>query len=121
MNIDYPKKFSEFEIQAQLYSKLLQSGYDVRGEVKAHRCRFDLVIFDENKNAQAIIEVKNYRNLTSPNTLTKQYQKYKKFNKMLLYCCNKLQIESTLKQIQINIPTRKQKAFFTSKYRKEIK
>ena len=61
----YPSDYSEFEVQAYLYSKLLRMGFDVRGEVSAVNVmgkgsRFDLVIFKKGK-ATKIIEVKKTR------------------------------------------------------------
>ncbi len=89
--ISYPKKVSEFEIQATLYSKLKLLGFDVKGEV-THRlegqekgfrqCRFDLVIFEKGK-AVFIIEVKNH-NKTS--FTTRQDRKYSKYEAELMYC-----------------------------------
>lgn len=60
-----PKKTSEFEIQAMLWSELRAMGYNVRGEVRApfaagmrrERCRFDLAIFEDGKMV-GIIETK---------------------------------------------------------------
>lgn len=60
-----PKKASEFEVQAMLWSELRAMGYNVRGEVRApfaagmkrERCRFDLAIFEDGKMV-GIIETK---------------------------------------------------------------
>jgi hypothetical protein len=60
--IQYPKKLSEFEMHANLFFRLKQEGYDVRGEVTAknngRKSSFDLVIFNL-AGAAVIIEVKN--------------------------------------------------------------
>ena len=62
--IPYPTgRVAEFEIQAELYNKLKNEGYDVRGEVKAKKSRLDLVVF-ENKKAKCIIEVKSWKRKT---------------------------------------------------------
>lgn len=53
----YPKSFSEFEVQAFLYTGLKNLGLDVRGEVSASGGKFDLVIYDAGKPSR-IIEVK---------------------------------------------------------------
>lgn len=59
--LQYPKRQSEFEIQAYLFSELKSLGLDVRGEVRAGReSRFDLVVFEERAATQ-IIEVKTRR------------------------------------------------------------
>jgi len=65
LQVLYPNSFSEFEVQAYLYSKLKRMGFDVRGEVSAVNImgkgsRFDLVIFKKGK-ASKIIEVKKKR------------------------------------------------------------
>jgi hypothetical protein len=53
-----PKKESEFETQARVYSYLKRDGFDVRGEVVSESGnRFDLVIFD-GETAKALIEIK---------------------------------------------------------------
>lgn len=63
-----PKRESEFDVQAQLWSSLRSKGIDVRGEVKTRAkfegcrkssvtCRFDLVVYAQGE-AVLIIEVK---------------------------------------------------------------
>lgn len=89
--IDYPKKYSEFEVQANLYA-VLKFSYklDVRGEVAigqgSGKSRFDLVVF-KDKKAVCIIEVKNQKR-EGLNTNTKQYKKYSSFGLRLFYCLN---------------------------------
>ena len=68
LNIKYPDVDSEFEVHAMLYFNLRQAGWDARGEVPFHgsfglrkakaACRFDLVIFNQDKTPRFIIEVK---------------------------------------------------------------
>ena len=57
--IDYPKRESEFEVQAYLYHTLRERGFDVRGEVTSRQrsARLDLVVFNR-RVAVLIIEVK---------------------------------------------------------------
>jgi hypothetical protein len=52
----YPPRPTEFEIQAFIYSSLLQLGYDVRGEVpaKGGRCRFDIVVYRMTRTGAGI-------------------------------------------------------------------
>ena len=106
--IPYPARTSEFEIQAELFRGLKQSGYDVRGEVKVpcnrETCtkgaRFDLVVF-KDKQAAVLIEVKS--RLTSrghkPIMQTKQYQRYIRFGLPVIYCTNLRQIEEDRKSV----------------------
>jgi len=63
--IPYPENPSEFEVQAELWWNLLQLGYDARCEVCVHKlggerrgAQMDIVIFDAQRVARLIIEVK---------------------------------------------------------------
>lgn len=75
--IPYRREWSEFEVQAYLWSKLRERGVDVRGEVTSRdgRNRFDLVIF-ENHLPVLIIEVKPDNMNFSP---LKQVTRYEGF------------------------------------------
>lgn len=66
--VPVPKRESEFDVQAQIWSSLRDLGLDVRGEVKTRAkfegcrkssvtCRFDLVVYAQGE-AVLIIEVK---------------------------------------------------------------
>ncbi|BDB27304.1 hypothetical protein CTP10_R47090 [Cupriavidus sp. P-10] len=62
----YPRQTTEFEIQAWLVMKLLDVGFDVRGETpirlpSGRQCYFDLLVFDREKHLQYIIEIKTFR------------------------------------------------------------
>lgn len=98
MNISYPKRHSEFEIQALLFSALQLLGYDVRGEVKSSPCRFDLVIF-RNKEAICIIEVKKWIKKKTPSK-TKQYDRYMSYGLPLVYCGHIEDIQETVRKVQ---------------------
>ena len=66
--LQYPRKQSEFEIQAYLFSELRGMGLDARGEVRAGReSRFDIVVFEE-KDPVLIIEVKTRRLPRNPSS-----------------------------------------------------
>jgi hypothetical protein len=60
-HIRYPAAASEFEIQAAIYAGLKELAYDIRGEVAEGDCRFDLVVYLEDRKPVRIIEVKKYR------------------------------------------------------------
>lgn len=101
MKISYPKKQSEFEIHSRLFQKLLDNGFDAKGEVihinssapKGFRkCRFDIVIF-ENKIATKIIEVKNH---VKTNFDTRQDKKYSAFGIELIYCTSIEAVEDVI-------------------------
>lgn len=107
LHIKYPYKESEFEIQAAIFNRLKELGYDVRGEVtdiqpereKGFRqSRFDLVVF-ENKKAKFIIEVKNYK---KTNFNTRQDLKYLQYEAELIYCSSINGIEDLIKYISVD-------------------
>lgn len=96
--INYPERTAEFEIQAELYTAIKELGFDVRGEVKAYRSMFDLVVFKLYK-PKCIIEVKSSKNIIrSRERLSKsgQHRKYSMFNLPLVYCYSKQEIPRCL-------------------------
>jgi len=103
----YPKRETEFEVQAELYCKLKKQGFNVRGNVKINDNRhLDLVVFDENNNDICIIEVKNWKlncnfekKFNRPRTKA-QRKEYLKYNSNLEYCVHSAQIEMTIKRVQ---------------------
>jgi hypothetical protein len=83
MEINYPNKNSEFDIQSKICNYIIKKGYDIKWEItirncsniKGQRqCRFDLVVF-KDKIAKLIIEVKNWNWKISK----RQILKYSKF------------------------------------------
>jgi hypothetical protein len=102
-SIKFPRKHSEFEVQAELYSKLKLAGYNVRGEVEAKQigrrgCRFDLVIFD-GEEARIIIEVKSRRRLLDRQLDTPQLRRYRSWNIPVLLCRCMDEIEPTFNNV----------------------
>jgi len=99
--IKYPKKQSEFELQAHIYNEIKSLGHDVRAEVthyinttkQASKCRFDLVVFIDEKPA-VIIEVKDgvFESEQREELLynmwlrTRQGIKYKSIGVPVVYC-----------------------------------
>jgi hypothetical protein len=87
--IIYPETLSEFEVQCYIYLQLSAKGVDVRGEVSTllGRVRFDLVIFDDNRTPELIIEVKRRKLGGLPRKVNKrnsqeehrQVRKYERF------------------------------------------
>lgn len=96
--IRYPSRHSGAEIQAELWRILKELGYDIRLEAKhvifakgykydEHcLCRFDAVVFDKQKQAKIIIEVKNFKDRNRDYKSSKQYQKYSQYGAKLIYC-----------------------------------
>jgi len=100
--IPYPKKMKEAEIQAILYSKIIDEGYNARLEVRGDNCSFDIVVFNINNLAKCIIEVKNYSesyNLAKFSD-TKQYKKYTSYDIPLCLCSGIEQIDSTVSWVK---------------------
>jgi hypothetical protein len=104
MVITPPERETEFEVQAELYCKLKENGFNVRGHVYCDNNRLDLVVFDKKNIAKCIIEVKNWKpeeiKRKSNNLKTKpQCQKYKKFFLPLLYCVHSNCIDATINRV----------------------
>lgn len=87
----YPRQTTEFEIQAWLFMKLLDVGFDVRGETAVRlpsgkRCYFDLLVFDEDKRLKYIIEIKTFRAMGKRGTHEQnQSDNYCRFGVPVLY------------------------------------
>ncbi|MCK5611718.1 type I restriction enzyme HsdR N-terminal domain-containing protein [Candidatus Pacearchaeota archaeon] len=101
LTIKYPERISEFEIQSLTYGILRKEGFIVRGEVKAYKSRLDIVVYDEQKKAVCIIEVKSRKRIRTRTKKYKQVQKYEElFNLPVLVCVSKSQIQDTLNQVR---------------------
>lgn len=106
-NISYPESESEFEVQAKLYRKLVEVGYDVRGEVKAvcedfgrrRKCRFDLVVF-KNSIPKVIIECKNSFSQDFMDIKSRQLRRYSKFALPIVECMNSNMIDEAYEQVE---------------------
>ena len=100
-SIPYPKRKSEFEIQAQLYYELKKNRINVRGEVKAHKSRLDLVVYDKDDKPQCIIEVKARARLRKQPRKYKQIIKYEElFGLPIIICLNKTQVSDTINEVR---------------------
>ena len=92
--ITYPKKYSEFEIQSEVYQGIRSlTSLDVRGAVlswcddggKIRRVFLDLVVFKEKK-AVAIIECKNHTKSRKRVLGKRQTRRYGKFMVPVICC-----------------------------------
>ena len=103
MKIEYPKRCNSTEVQAEIYRKLKDLGFNVRLEVKAIKCRFDIVIFDKYNNARCIIEAKsrnkNYDNERYYRSV--QYKKYCKYGIPVILCCRLEEIDDIITKIEL--------------------
>lgn len=105
----YPVKYSEFEIQAELYHQLRIRDVEVRGSVPA-RCFefnkqpfvfFDLVVFNLLKLPVVIIECKNHSENSPPHVLNgRQKRRYEQFNIPILLCDRVSRIEPVIQEIE---------------------
>lgn len=93
--IGYPRRLSEFEMQAIIYGQLRSLHIDARGCVgarcddfgKHHKCYFDLVVFDRLKKPVLIIEVKNRKKKSKLSGIGgRQHRRYSKFSVPIVVC-----------------------------------
>ena len=92
--IQYPKRMSEFEVQALLWMELKKRCIDVRGCVpcrtidgdKHPKCYLDLVVFSDLRTPMFIIECKNRPEPGSAILGARQRRRYSRFNIPLLVC-----------------------------------
>lgn len=99
--VPYNKRMSEFEIQSLIFGILKKEGLTVRGEVKAHKSRLDLVVFDEQKKAQCIIEVKSRVKQRKNPRKYKQIIKYEELFKLpVIICLNQTQVQDTVNEVK---------------------
>lgn len=100
--IPLPSRVSEFEIQSLIYSILKNKDkFIVKAEVKAYRSRLDIVVYDNKKNAQVIIEVKSRQKVRKIYRKYKQVTKYENlFNLPVVVCHDSESIAATLKQVR---------------------
>lgn len=98
----YPdNRISEFEIQSDLYQELKQQGFDVRGEVKAKQSRLDIVVFNEQKKAVCIVEVKSQKKERTTQRKYKRVAKYEELFKLpVLTCLNRNQITEIVNEVK---------------------
>lgn len=78
--IEYPKRISEAEIQAELWYRLKGAGVDARLEVKADHSRLDIVVFVD-RAATGIIECKSWSKSYLRNQRYQEYKNSKQYRK----------------------------------------
>lgn len=106
--VPFPKRLSESEVQAELWSVLKSKGYNARLEVSdtvkrgntyQQRARFDIVIYSKKK--PVIIEVKTIKSKLGD----KQILKYSKYNALLLSCIGRQSIDEVVKKVEQYLST----------------
>lgn len=118
--IEYPIRFSEFEIQATVYWGLRSDGIDVRGCVpsrafesgtqlsrsgriknKHPKVFFDLVVFSSHQTPIVIVECKN-RTPDSPLRQLggRQQRRYETFNIPIILCDRESEITTTVEKVK---------------------
>jgi hypothetical protein len=109
MQISYSKIISsrrvpEANIQAEFYLLCRQHGIPVLLEVTHEDCRFDALIFKDDKPF-AIVEIKNYGSRCSVRGLKKdgrQWKKYSKYGVQVIQVLNSRQIVPRFNQMMID-------------------
>src|ERR1700742_204947 len=102
--VTYPVKFSEFEVQAEIYQMIKNEGIDIRGNVPSwcedfgvrHKVFFDLVLFDSSQIPTVIIECKNSDIAFEKRIGSRQERRYNYFGGPLLICMNMEQVKGTI-------------------------
>ena len=98
--IYYPARPSHFEVQTMIFSILKEKNYDVKGEVKAIKSRLDLVIFNDDRKAICIIEIKALKKIRLNRRKYKQTTKYENlFNLPVVICLNMSQVNQTIERV----------------------
>jgi len=106
----YPKELSEAEIQAILYNKLKESGFNVRLEISCinnkKKSIFDVVVYTnllDKPTGVLIIEVKKASSVLrkqAHKSLKKQARKYAEYDADLIYCVGESDIISTVDKVK---------------------
>ena len=110
--IKLPKYYSEFEIQATIYSKLKDHGINIRGEVRGavkkdgvkQGSRFDLVIFNQDDAAILVIEVKKNKQAMNNRSRKNQLVRYMTFGAPVIWITGMIMAETFIKEF-IENPT----------------
>ena len=83
-----PDKFTEFEVQATIWTALRQMGFNARGEIKTRFvcerkrscCRFDILVYKQDGDVLCIIEIKSDKRKDLSNwSETRQGKRYAEF------------------------------------------
>ena len=107
INIKHNVKLSEFEIQAELYYRIKELGFNIRGEVSCfysenrvtNKARFDLLVLDKDNNPKLIIEVKKRSQLNLSIRESKQMEKYKITGLECIYCLGQSNIDNCINNV----------------------
>jgi len=104
MKVDLTKKIPEANIQAEFYKQCKDAGINIILEYatkyydpsfygqksgRRKKCRFDCLIYDDDRNAICIVEIKSRLYGSSPKMLkTKQIKRYESFGIPVLLIAN---------------------------------
>ena len=95
------KRIPEANIQAEFYRQCKNNGINVCLEYRFSGCRFDAVVYDQNKFIHFIVEVKSYTDPNKkPNWNTKQIKKYKQFRTPVLLIVRMEGIKEAIEHIK---------------------
>jgi hypothetical protein len=86
MKLIIKNKVSESNIQAEFFCKCREVGLNCYLEYTYENCRFDAVLYDDEKNIYCIVEFKSYKTDKAEKLNTKQLCRYKKYNLPIIVC-----------------------------------
>ena len=95
-------RISEANIQAEFYMACKENNINCYLEyhIKFLKSRFDAVIYDDNDNIYAIIEIKSYKYNRLPNFDTKQLKRYRSFGIPVFVVGRLEQIDNIISKIK---------------------
>jgi type I site-specific restriction endonuclease len=100
MKLIIKNRITESNIQAEFYFSCKMNNINCYLEYKINQCRFDAVIYNNEKEILAIIEVKSYTTNKEPKRNTKQIKKYSEFALPIFMISRLDQIESIINEIK---------------------
>lgn len=100
MKLIIKNRITEANIQAEFYYSCRMNGINCYLEYKINGCRFDAVIYNNEKEILAIVEIKSYITDREPKRNTKQIEKYS-LHAIPIFMISRLnQIESVISEIK---------------------
>lgn len=88
---------SEFEIQAELFIRLKDLGFNVKGEYKEGKNRYDIVLLNEENEIDLIIEVKKHKR---PKKTKKQIDRYRETGRKVIGCWSMTFVPIIIRNLQ---------------------
>ena len=102
-------KLPEANIQAEFYHQCRLQKIKCILEYKVENCRFDALVYDENRNVKCIVEFKSYKTRKKPKTNTNQINKYKKFGLPIIMCTRFEDVKWAVEEAKKTLKPKKEK------------